>query len=265
MTLFEAIILGVVQGLTEFLPVSSSGHLILARTLFGFSPEGGLAFDAVLHFATALAVVGYFRKDILQLIGAFPSVVKGIDHSHATLLKAIIVATIPAVCVGFLLEDYMATVFRNEMLVALTLLLGALIMWSAEKYAAHGTDMSPNLSRGLAIGLFQTLALIPGMSRSGMAIAGGMYMHLTREAATRFAFLLAVPLLLGAGAKKILDVATGSEMMDPSTLLAGGITAFLVGLVVIHYFLRFVRTQTLMPFVWYRVLLAAVVLVTLFY
>jgi len=263
MAILDAIILGVVQGLTEFLPVSSSGHLVLAHQIFGFATEGGLAFDAVLHFATALAVLLYFWRDIYSLLRTVPRLGQFRTDNEVRLALALAVATVPAVILGLLLEDFMATVFRNPLLVACTLVIGAGVIWYAEKRGAanSATDIPP-VKGGIIVGLFQSLALVPGMSRSGMAISGAMYLGLTRAAATRFAFLFAVPLLLGAGAKKILDIADGAVSVGNITpLVVGAIAAFLTGLLVIHYFLRFVRTHSLMPFVWYRLVLAVAVLV----
>jgi undecaprenyl-diphosphatase len=263
MTILDAVVLGVVQGLTEFLPISSSGHLILAREIFGVGIGSGLAFDAVLHFATALAVVVYFKNDIIGLFKAAVDIISRREDSTSMhkLLIGIIVATIPAVFLGLLLEDMMDTVFRNGALVAGTLLIGALIIFAAERLAKADVMMiAPSVKKALAIGFFQSLALIPGMSRSGMAISGGMLMGFTREQAARFAFLLAIPLLLGAGAKKFYDLSAGEGSIDMLVLFFGALTAFAVGIAVIHYLLKFLRTHSLMVFVWYRVFLAALVL-----
>jgi len=274
MSIYEAIILGVVQGLTEFLPVSSSGHLILVREVLGLGlGGGGLAFDAILHFATALAVALYFWKDIFMLFqSAFLWVTQNeIEETQKRLIVALVVATIPAVILGLLLEDIMASVFRNGALVAVTLVLGSIIMIVAEKLSKGGfwtegeTQREPLDTKGaVVVGLFQSLALVPGMSRSGMAISGGMLMGLSREMAARFAFLLAVPLLLGAGAKKMLDLSASGELMNGlMPLLIGAMSAFVVGILVIHYLLKYLRTHSLMVFVWYRLALAAVILVVM--
>ena len=268
MEVFEAIILGVVQGVTEFLPISSSGHLILARELFGIGGEGGLAFDAILHFATALAVLIYFWRDILDLVQNAVSWVlrRPVNQSKVHMLIAIGVATIPAVLLGLLLEGYLETTFRSPLLVVFSLVTGSLIIWGAEwmyrKREVLVDENAPSSKNAVLIGLFQSLALIPGMSRSGMAISGGMFLGLSREGATRFAFLLAIPLLLGAGAKKILELSeSGALFVDFMALAAGAASAFVVGFLVIHYLLKFVRTHSLMVFVWYRLALAGLVLV----
>lgn len=246
------LVLGVVQGLTEFLPVSSTGHLILARVAFGFSGENGLAIDAILQLATALAVVAYFWKDLLAL--RLPE--------RRTELIAILVGTVPAVIAGLLLEDVMATVFRSASLVAYALIAGSLVMLAGE-YLSRGAALMPEgWRRGLFIGFFQVLALIPGMSRSGMTIAGGMFAGLTRSDAARFSFLLSVPVLLGSGLKMLYELASGGAFEALAfPILAGGLAAFVAGLAAIHLLLILVRKTPLTVFVVYRLALAALVLV----
>lgn len=271
LTTSTAAALGVLQGLTEFLPISSSGHLVLAHEVLGTLGADGLAFDALLHFATALAIVVYFWRDIRDmLVSLVPASAESRSRARDRMLAvALIVGTIPAAILGLLLEDIMATAFRNPLLVALTLVVGSLIMLAAERYhrlrvqgasldtgegGSSESDTGVGWRKGVVIGLFQSLALIPGMSRSGMTIAGGMFFGLDRAFAAKFGFLLGVPLLLGAGAKKILDIGIG----DMSTaMLAGTLTAFVVAILVIHYLLRFLRNHTLHVFIVYRLLLAA--------
>lgn len=258
MDIFSAILLGTIQGLTEFLPVSSTGHLILTRELFGFSEEAGLAIDAVLHLATALAVLLYFRKDIMELVrGAWKR-----ENKALVLCGALAAGTVPAVLVGFLLEETMETIFRSATLVAGALVVGSLVFVLAEKFS--GKPAALTVGKGVAVGLFQTLALIPGMSRSGMAISGGLLLGLTRVEATRFGFLLSFPIILGAGLKKLLELWSGGVLGAEGTVIGlAAVAAFFSGLLAIHFMLRFVRTHSLMPFVWYRLALAALVLVLL--
>ncbi len=235
------LLLGFVQGLTEFIPVSSSGHLILFRELFGIHGND-LAFDAVLQFATILAVAVYFWKDLWALLFDWKK------------LKIIILATIPAVIAGLLLESYMETVFRNVTLLAVTFILGSIIMLVAEGYAKQNKEL--NIKNGFVIGLFQCLALIPGMSRSGMTISGGLFTGLTREQATRFSFLLSFPIILGSGLKKLLDL---PEIH--SELVWASLIAFVVGLMSIHFLITFLRKHTLKTFAYYRIVIAIVILV----
>ena len=262
MGIAEAIVLGLVQGLTEFLPVSSTGHLILARTLFEVDGGYGLAFDAVLHLATALAVIVYFRRDIWQLVqtalrrlGRLP-----VNPQDETLLFALIVGTVPAVILGLSLESMMESVFRSPLLVAGVLVAGSVLFMYAEWVYEHRPRRNVmDVKRGFKIGLFQALALLPGMSRSGASISGGMILGLTRPEAARFAFLLSVPVILGAGMKKLLELLSTDGAIAWFSVGVGSVVAFLSGLLAIHFLLAFVRKHTLWPFIWYRLILAAFV------
>lgn len=255
--------LGVIQGLTEFLPISSSGHLILAREFVGSSGTLDLSLDALLHFATATAIVVYFWRDILSLIHAALQLIQkagkpsNLTHEEQTVV-ALIVGTVPAVVFGLLLEDIMETLFRNPLLVAGTLVVGSLIMLAAEHWRRwrNSTVLATGWKKGLVLGLFQSLALIPGMSRSGMTISGGMLFGLERADAAKFGFLLGVPVLLGAGAKKALELGFGG--IDAAVIL-GTATAFVVALLVIHYLLKYLRSNTLHVFIGYRILLAVLI------
>lgn len=262
MTIVDAIILGVVQGATEFLPVSSTGHLVLAREFLGMQDQYGLAFDAVLHLATALTVIVYFRKDLLQLIQtAFRAIGRQpVNQKDMVLLKAILIGIIPAGVVGLLLEDYIAGVFRSPLMIAGVLLFGSLIFAIAEYRVLQKPREALSVKRGVGVGLWQVLALLPGMSRSGITIAGGMLLGLSRFEAARFTFLLALPLILAAGAKKLLDLLGSGEAVAWSLVAVGAVTAFVVGLMAVHFMLSFVRRYTLWPFIWYRVLLALIVI-----
>lgn len=263
MGVFEAIILGIVQGLTEFLPVSSTGHLILVRALFNAGESHPLAFDALLHLATATAVIIYFHKDILNLVhtllrklGRLP-----VNDKDLTVLYALIVGTIPAAVLGVLLESYMEDQFRNPLIVAVVLIAGSVLFIYAEWYYHNNAQVNVmTVSKGLKLGFFQSLALIPGMSRSGATIAGGMLLGLTRQEAARFAFLLAIPVILGAGGKKIIELIQSPDPVLWTPVLIGSATAFVTGLFAIHFMLSFVRRHTLWPFIWYRIILALFVI-----
>lgn len=276
MSIADSIILGIVQGLTEFLPISSSGHLILFREVLGINIAGGLAFDSVLQLATTLAVVVYFYRDLLQILKTFLAMVacrikkKALPENFAKdrgLVIAIIIGTIPAVVFGLLLESYMDTVFRNPLLVAATLLAGALVMIFAENYyRQNNAETSENIStkKALAIGCFQSLALIPGMSRSGMTIAGGLFSKISRDVAVRFSFLLAVPVLLGSGLKKLFDLLSAEENLTVGAdLFFGSAASFVVGLLAIHFLIKFLKNHSLKVFAWYRILLAGVIVLIL--
>jgi undecaprenyl-diphosphatase len=259
-------ILGLVQGATEFLPVSSSGHLILAREFLGIT-QNGLAADAVLQLATALAVVAYFWNDLWRLAEVFFAKISGKDVSSEdwNTVLALIVGTVPGVLLGLLLEHTMDTVFRDSHLVAYALIAGSLVMLTAEYVYSRisGDDGKKNvdLAGGLVVGIFQALALVPGMSRSGMTISGGLFLGLSRAAAARFGFLLAVPIILGSGAKKFFELSGSGELASLGMpLLWGSAVAFVSGFIAIHFLLGFLRNNKLTAFVWYRIALAAVIL-----
>lgn len=268
MDLFSAIILGIVQGATEFLPISSTGHLILAREALSVADVHALAFDALLHLATALAVIAYFWSDIGRLIHAFLRMLGRlpVDRRDTMLINALVAGTIPAVVLGLLLEDLMETTFRSPLLVASVLVAGSVLFAFAEyQYRESARRAEVGTAKGFKIGLFQSLALVPGVSRSGAAISGGMLLGLSRVEATRFAFLLAVPVILGAGAKKFLELATLDVTIDWLPIAVGAAVAFVVGLAAIHFMLSFVRNHTLWPFVWYRVILAGIVVFLVYF
>ncbi|MEX2514806.1 MAG: undecaprenyl-diphosphatase UppP [Candidatus Paceibacterota bacterium] len=259
-----AIILGILQGITEFIPVSSSGHLILGRELFSVSNAGGLAFDAVIHLATALAIVVYFRRDIYRFVRGKGSLIAG---TNITLYKKtvliIIVATIPAAVLGLSLESIIETVFRNTEVVAVGLVIGSLLILAAEHIPAPG-NKKITLRRGLVIGLFQCLALLPGMSRSGATISGGLFSGFSRETATSFSFLLGLPIFIGAGGVQLFELlrAEGAAAIDVPLIL-GFAAAFVAGLAAMHFLMRFVRSHRLDWFAAYRILLAVAVLLFL--
>lgn len=263
-----AVILGLVQGITEFLPVSSTGHLILARSFLETEDMNGLAYDAVLHLATAAAVVVYFRRDIGTLVHTFLRYVgrMPVGGRDVSLLFAVIFGTIPAVVAGLFLEEAMETVFRSPLIVAGVLVAGSALLAAAEyAYRKRGTPQKKiTVQKGALIGLFQTLALIPGMSRSGASISGGMLLGLSRMEATRFAFLLAIPVIMGAGVKKTFELLSHGSATDWGPIFAGAVVAFAVGLGAIHFMIAFLRSHTLWPFIWYRLALAVVVILMVF-
>lgn len=258
---FQFITLGVVQGLTEFIPVSSTGHLILARSVLGITTEHGLAVDAVLHLATALAVLVYFRKDIMRLVRTFfIFFTKGsVDHEDRVLMFAVILGSIPAVIAGLFFKDYIEFVLRDPTFVAYGLIAGSALFFVAERFATQAKKLS--VSSGFVIGLFQALALIPGMSRSGATISGGLLLGLSREGAARFSFLLAFPVIVGAGSLQFIGL-SGSDMFAAQSglLLAGAVAAFLSGLAAIHFLITFLRHHSLNVFIIYRLILAAIIL-----
>jgi undecaprenyl-diphosphatase len=266
---FQAIVLGIVQGLTEFLPISSSGHLIIVPALLGWHDPfiESLAFAVMLHVATLAALLIYFARDWARLIPAGLAALRDRsfrgdpDRRLAWLLAA---TTVPAVIVGVALNDLIETAFREPHLVAITLVAGAIILWLADRMGRK-TRSIEELGFGTAfgIGAAQALALIPGVSRSGISIAAGLFAGLDREAAARFAFLMATPITAGAGiweARKILAGEAGVDL-PILPLLAGMVAALVAGLLAIAVLLRYLRTHGVGIFVLYRLGLALVVVV----
>jgi len=256
-SIIEAIFLGIVQGVTEFVPVSSSGHLIIANELFNI--ESSLVFDVALHGGTLLALAVFFYKDILRLVKAL--VIKSEETRLAWLLAA---ATIPAVIVGVLLESSVESTFRSTNLVAINLIVAGLLMFVAEHYSKklEKTKKLEQISvkQALGVGAAQALAIIPGVSRSGSTITMGLLVGLDRVRATRFAFLLGMPIIAGAFFKTIIGEGMGDVQANPVIFLAGGLTAFVSGLFAIKFLLRYLSSHSLSAFAWYRVGLGLLVL-----
>lgn len=261
MSFLEAIALGVTQGLTEFIPVSSSGHLILIHKFFG-SSANDLALDAVLQLATVLAVLVYFRLELWELIKNTISIIvrKPVEQKEKTLIGALFFGTIPAIILGLLFESRIETTFRSIDLVAYGLLAGSALMFVADRIVK--TSGALTVKKGVIIGFFQSLALIPGVSRSGATISGGLLQGLNREEATRYSFLLSFPIILGSGLKKLLDLFDATGGITGLQIVAC-LTAFVVGLFCIHYLLKYLKTHTLSVFIWYRVMLAIGILLFL--
>ena len=268
MDIISSILLGLVQGITEFLPVSSTGHLVLMRSLLGVQDGSSLAFDAMLHLATAGAVIVYFFDElyvlfqtVLRKFGRLP-----VNEKDFLIVKALLIGTVPAVIAGLLLESYMDMALRSPFIVAGMLVLGSVLFMYAEyKYENSFHTGEMDVKTGFKVGLFQVLALIPGMSRSGATIAGGMILGLNRADATRFSFLLAIPVILGAGAKKIFELISSPVEVSWIAIGIAAIVAFAVGLAAIHFMVSFIRTHSLWPFIWYRIILAVFIVFVAFF
>jgi undecaprenyl-diphosphatase len=262
MELVDAIILGLVQGITEFLPVSSTGHLVLVREWLKIDATNALAFDAVLHFATTAAVILYFWSDIWSLIqvGLRKLSRLPVNERDITLLYALIIGTIPAAFLGFFFESLISDYLRTSLIVAGVLFAASVFFMYAEwRYYLRPAHGVLTVKKGLLIGLYQALALIPGMSRSGATLAGGMLLGLSRYEAARFSFLLAIPITLGAGSKMLMELLKEGGEVDWMLVSIGSTIAFFTALIVIHFFLGFIRKYTLWPFVWYGIILAGMV------
>lgn len=259
MGLVEAIILGLVQGITEFLPISSSGHLVIAREWLAVSDINALAFDAMLHFATTVAVILYFWQDILTLLrslfrklGRLP-----VNEKDMIMIYALAIGTIPAVVLGLVMESFIASTMQSAYVVAIVLFVVSFFFMYAEwRYYMSPARTEITLKRGILVGCFQALAILPGFSRSGATIAGGMLLGLSRYDASRFSFLLAIPITLGVGFKKFIDLLQQDGSVDWTMIVVGSLVAMVSALLVIHFFLSFIRKHTLWPFIWYGILLS---------
>ncbi len=256
MTIIEAAISGVVQGLTEFLPVSSSGHLVLLSKFFGEN-ENALLFDVALHAGTLAALVIYFWKDILRLAKAF-----FVQSALTKPARLIAVATIPAIIAGTLLQGFAEDTFRSAVLVAVNMMLmGGMMLW-AERLATQQTSKLEKVTtkQALVMGFGQALAVIPGVSRSGSTITAGLFVGLDRVTATRFSFLLGIPIISGALLKVLLDGGLESIGTQAGVFLIGIFAAFLSGLFAIKFMLSYLSKHSLAVFAYYRIALGIVVL-----
>lgn len=267
MSWLAAALLGVMQGLTEFLPVSSSAHLVLARAFFGWNvDEGafGLAFDVALHVGTLVAILIYFRRDIAVMLAGLPEALSA-DRGPAKVGRVIAIGTIPMVIVGLLFASWLEEHMRTPAVIAVTLTLGALWLLAAERFGARTRDEDALTAGGaLLVGTAQASALIPGMSRSGSTISMAMLLGLTRESAARFSFLLGVPAIGAAAAKEgIHIVKTGMTAHDAGLFAVGMITSTAVGFLTIKFFLKYLTGHSLNVFAYYRLALAAVTAVWL--
>lgn len=263
--LWYALLLGVVQGVTEFLPVSSSAHLILARALFGWDGEAfGLAFDVATHVGTLGAIFAYFRRDLLEMARAVPVVVSG-SASGARRLRLIAIGTLPVVVVGGLIGGWLEETTRTPAVAACTLALGGLLFLLIERVGVsnRNTDADLGVGEALVFGVAQSLALVPGVSRSGATITAGMAMGFTREAAARFGFLLGIPAILAAAAKATIDVVREGTAIDVPVFTVGILASFVVGYLTVAFFMRFLGRSRLDVFAVYRLALAATVVIWL--
>lgn len=270
MTLLQALFLGILQSLTEFLPISSSGHLILLPKLLGIQ-EQPLVFDTILHVSTVLAIMVYFREYLWNLIlqflkdlykNKFDLPRYSLEGRFVTLMG---VSSIPAVIFGLFFDDMLENYFRDPLYVALFLVIGSIILLMAEKLPKLLSKPEKPLYgltyiQGFIIGIFQSLALFPGISRSGATISGGQLLGLTREDAARFSFLISIPIMFAAAVFQCITSLDTLRTISSVVLLGGFIASFVSGLVVIKCLLNFVKKHSFTVFIVYRLLLAIVVL-----
>ncbi|WP_166269045.1 undecaprenyl-diphosphate phosphatase [Marinobacter caseinilyticus] len=264
MELWHIVVLAIIQGLTEFLPISSSAHLILPSQLLGW-PDQGLAFDVAVHVGTLTAVVWYFRRVVSRLALAWVSdTVRARIGSDSGLAWAIIAATVPAGLAGVLLNDFIETELRSSLVIALSTIGFGLMLWWADAAGRQARGIEGlRFKDALIIGLAQALALIPGTSRSGITMTAALFLGFNRDSAARFSFLLSIPLIAAAGLLKTLELVELGEAADWRSIALGASLSFVSAVVCIHLFLTFLERLGLMPYVIYRLLLGLLLLVML--
>lgn len=256
---YQAVFLALLQGLTEFLPISSSAHLIFPSLLLGW-PDQGLAFDVAVHVGTLCAVLFYYRRDLYKmLLGWFHSVAGGGRSSDSDLVWYLLFATIPAGLVGLFAGGMIEAHLRSLPVIATTTLVFGLLLALAQRMGAEpGKGRALTLPLALGIGLAQALAPVPGVSRSGITITAGMMLGMDRQGAARFSFLLSIPIIASAGGLKLLELLGSDSAVDWGLLMIGVLVSAVTAYLCIALFLRLLDRVGLMPFVYYRVVLAVV-------
>lgn len=266
MSLLQVVVLGLVQGLTEFLPVSSTAHLYLTSYFLGWQTES-LDFDIMLHLGTLIAVLLYFLKDWLQIVAQGFGMRFGYDQElkhNQMLLWLLAIGSIPIGVCGYLFSKQAETLWRTPTVMGIMLIAVGVIMWLAEEWSRKLRDMgSLNLTDAVSIGVAQALAIVPGCSRSGITISAGLFRNLTRESAARFSFLLSTPAIAGAALKAVWDVhrhGGGLPALLTIQFLVGVSVSAITGCIAIAWFLQYLRHSSLRPFVYYRVIFGIIVL-----
>ncbi len=253
MSILQSIILGIVQGLTEFLPVSSSAHLVLVPWWLGW-PEPTLAFDTLLHWGTLLAVVAFFWRDWVAMVVAVVNRLRGQPDPEGRdrLLLMIAVATVPAAVAGFLFKDFFESMFGAPGLVGFFLIITGLLLVVAERWPrGHKPLLGVTLLDAILVGLMQAVSILPGISRSGSTMSGGMMRGFDRSTAARFAFLMSAPIIFGAGLVQLPDMIAEGASGDVLALILGFVAAAVTGFLTIRFLLRYLQTNTFYPFVVY--------------
>ncbi|MUH72369.1 undecaprenyl-diphosphate phosphatase [Psychrosphaera haliotis] len=260
MGVIEIIVLAILQGLTEFLPISSSAHLILPSQLFGWDDQG-LAFDVAVHAGSLIAVVLYFRQEVGAMAVSWVKSFTGHKDKESTLAWLIILGVIPAGLIGFILDDFIENNLRSAAVIATTTIVFGLLLWYADVKAKQTTnEYQITVKKVLIIGFAQVLALIPGTSRSGITITAGLMVGLTAKAAARFSFLLSIPLIFAAGGYQTIKLSQQAMPVDWTAIGLGTALSFVSAYACIHYFLILVEKIGMLPFVIYRLILGAVLI-----
>lgn len=253
----QAIWLALLQGLTEFLPISSSGHLVLTPVLFGW-PDQGLAFDVALHVGSLLAVLAYFRRDLAALFLAVPDALALRSNRDTRLLGHLALATLPIVAAGYALNDWIGENLRDPLVIAATMAGFGVVLWLCDRFGSHRAALEDLGWRGaLLIGVAQVLALIPGTSRSGITLSAGLLIGLGRVDAARFSFLLSIPTIVAAGVFKGAELTRQAMPIDWPVFAIGIVTSGVSAYLCIALFLRLIERVGVMPFVLYRLFLGA--------
>jgi len=259
--MLQTILLALIQGVTEFLPISSSAHLILVPLITGW-PDQGIAFDVAVHVGTLLAVLIYFRQDILKLIQGFLVSLKGESNPPYTLLSwQLILATIPVALIGYLSHDFIASHLRSPFVIAIATIAFGVLLLAGDKLFAHPKRLNQlTLKDALWIGMAQIFALIPGTSRSGITLTAGLALGYNRESSAKFSFLLAIPTIVLAGSFETLKLIHAPQTVNWFSLLLGVVISGSCAYACIHYFLKLINTIGMLPFVLYRLLLGLVLM-----
>ena len=266
--MISVIILAIIQGIAEFLPISSSAHLIIFREVFGIgkdviSGDLGLTFDIALHLGTALAIIVFFFKDFLNM--AIKGFTKGVKDKDGKIMWYLIAATVPAALAGVLFEDVIDNVIREKYyLIAIALIVMGVIIYLVDKKCSRDKEIKDmTLKDALIIGCSQVFALIPGFSRSGTTIAAGRALHLEREDAAKFSFYLSLPVVMGAVVLQLIKVDFSIIASNISILLVGIVISFIIGILCIRFLLKYLRSNDFKVFMWYRLVLGIGVLIYL--
>ena len=258
---FQAVLLAILQGATEFLPVSSSGHLILVPAILGWEDQG-LAFDVMVHLGSLFAVMIYFRHEVVDITRAtLRHLFGGQESEESRLGWQVAFATVPVGLVGFFFGDWIENALRNPRFIALTMIVFALILWWVDRRNLQRRGLADlGWQDILVLGLAQAISLMPGVSRSGMTITAGLLMGLNRDAAARFSFLMAIPVIILASGLKVVQLMQSEVTVDWGLMLTGVLVSALVAYLVIHWFLGFVRRFSMAPFALYLLLLGGLIL-----
>jgi undecaprenyl-diphosphatase len=252
----QIVVLALVQGLTEILPISSSAHLALVPHIFNW-PDQGLSFDVALHIGTAIAIIAYFRADLARMTTAwFGSIAQRKLDTDSRLMWGVLLGTIPAGLAGLLIADFVETELRSPRFIACTLIGFALLLWLADVRGARKREVaSIGIRDAIIIGIAQAIALMPGVSRSGITMTAGLALGLTRQAAARFSFLLSLPIVLLAGTLRMAQLAVSPEPAHWPTLILASALSGIITFLCIHFFLKFLARAGMLPFVIYRLIL----------